>query len=70
MLSISEVSVLRTFRKFYMEPGEMLCFNGVDLATKTPALDSLVNKDFLIREKFNGAFSLTRAGYVKMRHTT
>lgn len=70
MLSDPEVSVLRTFRKFYMEPGEMLCFNGPDLINKGPALDLLVDKQFLIREKFKGAFSLTSSGYVKMRHAT
>ncbi|GAA4422425.1 hypothetical protein GCM10023155_06050 [Bremerella cremea] len=61
--------MLRTFRKFYMEPGEMLCFNGIDLDTKTPALNSLVAKRFLIRERFNGAFSLTTTGYAQMRRS-
>lgn len=70
MLSDSEKSVFNTFRKFYMEPGEMLCFNGHDLLAKSPALDLLVDKRFLVREKFAGAFSLTAAGYAKMRHTT
>lgn len=70
MLSDSEKSVLRTFRKFYMEPGEMLCFNGPDLLAKSLALDLLVGKQFLVREKFAGAFSLTTAGYVKMRRST
>lgn len=67
MLSQAEQRVMKTFRMFYMESGEMLCFNGIDLVTKTPALDSLVRKRFLIREKFAGAFSLTRAGYSEMR---
>lgn len=70
MLSESERSVLKTFRKFYMEPGEMLCFNGHDLLAKSPALDLLVVKQFLVREKFAGAFSLTTAGYAKMRRST
>ncbi|WDI40547.1 hypothetical protein [Bremerella sp. P1] len=70
MLSSTEITVLQSFRKFYMEPGEMLCFNGVDLIAKTPALDSLVTKRFLVREKFAGAFSLTRSGYAEMRSST
>lgn len=70
MLSESEKSVFRTFRKFYMEPGEMLCFNGNDLLAKSSALDLLVDKRFLVREKFSGAFSLTQTGYVKMRRST
>lgn len=67
MLSPAEQRVMKTFRMFYMEAGEMLCFNGIDLAAKTPALDSLVHKKFLTREKFAGAFSLTSAGYSEMR---
>ncbi|WDI42125.1 hypothetical protein [Bremerella sp. P1] len=70
MLSPAEQRVMKTFRMFYMEAGEMLCFNGPDLVTKTPALDSLVHKKFLTREKFYGAFSLTRAGYSEMRSAT
>ncbi len=53
-----------------MQPGEMLCFNGLDLDTKSPALDLLVGKKFLTREKFKGAFSLTQTGYFQMRNTT
>jgi len=70
MLSSAEKRVMKTFRTFYMEPGEMLCFNGPDLTNKTPALDSLVAKRYLIREKFVGGFSLTRSGYAEMRFST
>lgn len=70
MLSSNEITVLKSFRKFYMEPGEMLCFNGVDLVAKTPALDSLVGKRLLVRERFVGGFSLTRNGYAEMRSST
>lgn len=69
-MSISEKLVLKIFRKFYMRPGKMLCFSGVDLASKKPALDSLVDKQLLIREKVAGAFSLTSTGYVQMRRST
>lgn len=69
MMSTAEKSVLKTFRTFQMQPGEMLCFNGLDLDTKSPALDLLVGKKFLTREKFKGAFSLTQTGYFQMRNT-
>ncbi|PQO46823.1 hypothetical protein [Blastopirellula marina] len=69
-MSISEKLILKIFRKFYMQPGKMLCFSGMDLASKQGALDSLVDKQLLIREKVSGAFSLTSSGYVQMRRAT
>jgi len=69
MLTIPEKTVMRRFREFQMQPGEMLCFNGLDLVAKTTALDSLVVKQLLVREKFVGGFSLTQAGYTKMRRS-
>ena len=70
MLSTSEKRVLETYRKFGMTPHKMLCFFGPDLQKKSPALESLVQKQFLVRESFKGAFSLTREGFAAMRHAS
>ncbi len=67
MFSVSEKKVMQAFRDFGMTPNKMLCFFGQDLDSKAKALESLVNKEFLIREKFGGAYSLTTAGYAKMK---
>ncbi|TWT34361.1 hypothetical protein [Blastopirellula retiformator] len=66
-MSQSEQSVLKTFRKFYMSPGKMLCFTSVELDAKKSAFDSLVDKRYLMREKFAGAYSLTSRGYRRMQ---
>lgn len=66
-LSQSEEIVLESFRQFHMRPNKMLCFYGNDLEAKSPALDSLVEKELLVREKFAGAYSLTESGYTEMR---
>ncbi len=67
MLSPSEISVLRTFRKFLMTQGEILCFFGADLERHKAALQKLINRDMLVKEQFKGAYSLTRAGFVAMK---
>ena len=69
MLTNLEEQVLLVFHEFFMKPNKMLCFYGQDLESKAPALDSLVEKQYLVREKFSGAFSLTRAGYRQMKQS-
>lgn len=66
MLSTSEENVLLTFRQYLMTPNKMLCFYGPKLEQSQPALESLIKKEFLVEERFNGAYSLTRAGYAAM----
>ena len=66
MLSTTEVKIMHTFREYGMTPNKMLCFFGEDLQHKSAALESLVDRDFLICEKFKGAYSLTDAGYARM----
>jgi hypothetical protein len=67
MTTIAEERVLKRFLEFHMKPDKMLCFYGLDLEAKAPALNSLVDKECLVREKFAGAFSLTLKGYRHMR---
>ena len=66
MLSTSEQRVLRTFRRYLMTPGEMLCFYGPNLELSKGALELLIDKDLLVKEKFKGGYSLTRAGFAAM----
>ena len=67
MLSASEKSALRTFRQYLVTPGKMLCFFGPNLEKHESALQQLTRKDFLIKETFKGAYSLTDAGFEAMK---
>ena len=67
MLSPSERKVLNAFRDFRMRPDQMLCFSGIDLEQKSAAIDELVHKQLLTRERFRGGFSLTVAGFRAMK---
>jgi hypothetical protein len=57
---------LGVFRKFLIVPGQMLCFNGPNLAKHRAALAELTEKGFLVKEQFSGAYSLTQAGFAAM----
>ena len=67
MLSTSEQRVLRTFRRFLMTPGQMLCFYGSDLKRDQATLERLADKELLVKEEFKGAYSLTQSGFVAMK---
>ena len=63
----SEQSVLKTFREFLMSPGQMLCFYGPELERYRNALKGLTERGLLVKERFKGAYSLTREGFDAMR---
>ena len=63
LFSASEQRVLRTFRRFLMTPGQMLCFSGPDLKQNKATLELLAAKELLVKEKFKGGFSLTPSGF-------
>ena len=67
MLSRPEQRVLKTFGSYLVNPGQMLCFCGPDLAKNKAALQKLTQKKFLIAERFKGAYSLTAAGFDAMK---
>ncbi len=49
-----------------MTPGEMLCFYGPNLKQDKATLELLADKEFLVKEKFQGGYSLTKAGFAAM----
>jgi hypothetical protein len=67
LLSPSEKAVLLTFQEYLIAPGKMFCFSGPSLEKHRAALQQLTQKDLLIKERFNGAYSLTRAGFKAMK---
>ena len=66
MLSTSEQRVLRTFRRFLVNPGQMLCFSGPNLKQNKATLALLTDKELLVKEKFKGGYSLTQTGFSAM----
>ena len=66
MFSASEQRVLGTFRRFLMTPGQMLCFTGPELKQNKATLEALIDKGVLVRERVNGGYSLTQAGFAAM----
>ena len=67
MLTNSEQRVLKTFREYLMTPGKMLCFSGPDLERYRADLNRMADKKLLVKDKFKGGYSLTRAGFVAMK---
>ncbi len=67
MLSPSEKTVLRTFQQYLVTPGAMPCFFDPDLEKHKKAFRELTEKDFLVEERFKGAYSLTLAGFKAMK---
>jgi hypothetical protein len=68
VLTKSEERVLRVFEEYLMSPGSMLCFSGPTYKRDKEALELLTDKKLLVKEKFEGGYSLTRSGYVAMKH--
>ena len=66
LLSTSEQHVLRTFRRFLITPGQILCFGGPNLKQDKATLELLTDKELLVKEKFKGGYSLTQAGFAAM----
>ena len=66
-LTKTEQRVMKTYRKFLMTPGQMLCFYGPDLKQNENALANLTNRDMLVKERFKGGYSLTQDGYDLMK---
>jgi hypothetical protein len=67
LLTTAEQRVLQTFRRFLMTPGQMLCFYGTNLKKYRPALKQLTEKELLIKEQFEGGYSLTTSGFAAMK---
>ena len=67
LLTPSEKKALYTFQQYLITPGTMLCFYGPDLEKHKSALQKLTDKELLVKERFNGAYSLTHAGFEAMK---
>lgn len=63
----AERTILSTFRRFDMQPNKMLCLGSIvgNLNTREfqVAMDSLIEKGMVLRERPKHAYCLTRSGY-------
>jgi hypothetical protein len=62
----SEKSALDVFRKYLIEPGQMLCFHGPLLDENRDSLRRLTEEGLLRKDKFKGGYTLTKAGFAAM----
>ena len=65
----TEQSALVVFRKYLIEPGEMLCFHGPLLDENRNSLRCLTEQGLLSKDKFKGGYTLTKAGFAAMKHS-
>jgi hypothetical protein len=57
---------MAVFRKYLVEPGQMLCFHGDSLEEHRESLRQLIAQGLVTKEDFKGGYSLTRAGFAAM----
>lgn len=50
-----------------MSPGKMLCFFGSNLEKNRSGIQRLIERDYLEKEDFKGAYSLTPEGFQAMK---
>jgi hypothetical protein len=66
-MTTAELNILALFRRYMVGPAEMLFINAqdcrIDIDTFASATLRLVEKDLIVEERPNQAFSLTPAGY-------
>ena len=66
MLSPKERSVFAIFRQYLATPGHMICLDAATVQKYKVALRGLVERRFLLKERFEGGYSLTQAGFTAM----
>ena len=59
--------MLHTFHQFLVTLGKMLCFSGPNLERDSADLNRLTDKKLLVKDKFNGGYSLTTVGFAAMQ---
>jgi hypothetical protein len=62
-------SALVVFRKYLIEPGQMLCFHGPLLDQNRDSLRQLTEQGLLSKDNFKGGYALTQAGFAAMHHS-
>ena len=66
-MSTSELSVLKFFQRFLITPGKMLCFDSANLKKYESSFQKLTANGMLVKERFQGGYSLTRTGFAAMK---
>jgi len=66
MLSPKERNVFAIFRQYLATPGHMICLDVAMVQKHKVALRGLVERRFILKERFEGGYSLTKAGFAAM----
>ena len=66
MLSLKERKLLAIFRQYLATPGHMICLDSALVQKHKVALQDLVEQRFILKERFEGGYSLTKAGFAAM----
>ena len=68
MSAITE-SALAVFHKYLVEPGQMLCFHGPSFDEHRDSLQRLTAEGLVTKDKFEGGYTLTQAGFASIRES-
>ena len=66
MLSPKERNVFAIFRQYLATPGHMVCLDVAMVQKHKVALRGLIERRFILKERFEGGYSLTKAGFAAM----
>ena len=66
MLSAKEQALMAVFRQYLATPRNMICLDDTMVQKHKVALRGLVEQRFLLKERFEGGYSLTQAGFAAM----
>lgn len=66
MLSLKERDLLAVFRQYLATPGHMICLDGAAVQKHKVAIRNLTDRNFILKERFEGGYSLTKAGFAAM----
>ena len=66
MLSPKERNVFAIFRQYLATPGHMICLDAAMVQKYKVALRDLVERGFILKERFEGGYSLTKVGFTAM----
>ena len=65
----SDQTAFDVFRSYRVSSGQMLCFHGPQLEKYGESLRSLTTRGWVVKERFDGAYSLTEAGFRAMQES-
>ena len=66
MLSAKEQALMAVFRQYLATPRNMICLDDTMVQKHKVALRNMVERGLLMKERFEGGYSLTTDGFTAM----